>query len=88
MKTVVLAIGLVLVPAVASAKEVKNEFSVEGWSCAGCAQKTAKVLLGVKGVKSATPNLDKKVLAVAYDDEVVKASDIEAAIKKSKPGCD
>lgn len=88
MKSLLIIVALLAVPGVSHAKEVSQEFSVEGWTCAGCAKKTAKVVRVMKGVKKAETNLDKKVLVVAFDDAVVQAADIEKAIKTGKPGCD
>lgn len=84
----VVVLGALFAGGVAEAKEQTQAFSVEGWSCAGCAKKTVKLIGKLKGVSKAESDLDKKSLVVTFEDSVVKAADIEQAIKASKPGCD
>ncbi|MEK6606431.1 MAG: heavy-metal-associated domain-containing protein [Myxococcota bacterium] len=85
--TLVLGLILLVAPAAALAKEISRELAVDGWTCEGCAARTEKVVRALKGVKDAKANLDKKLVAVTYDDAQTGPDAIRAAITKAGFSC-
>lgn len=83
-----LFLAVALAPGLAFAKDQKASYSVKEWSCEGCANKGAKALKQIGGVKEVTTDLDKKELTVTFDDGKVKEAEIAAAVKKLKFNCD
>ena len=59
----------------------KETFTVQGMTCASCVATVEKVLLGQKGVKSATVNLATNTAQVAFDDTESNAQSLARAVK-------
>jgi len=77
-----LVVGMALLgPGLALAKDTSSTFAVSGWHCASCSGKTAEELKKVKGVKTVTADLDKKMVVVAYDDSQTNEKALKDAIK-------
>lgn len=85
--SVIIGVGIFLWVDAASAKEVTQDFSVQGWSCEGCCGKTEKAVQEVKGVKSAKADYEKKLVRVTFDDATAKPEAIKGAIEKAGFGC-
>lgn len=91
MKTTLFALAFastLLGTTAAFAKDQTAKYTVNEWTCAGCAKKSAKAIKQLDGVKSVDTNVDKKELTVVYDDAKLKEADIAAAVKKLKFNCD
>jgi|AKZA01.1.fsa_nt_gi copper-(or silver)-translocating P-type ATPase len=56
---------------------------IDGMTCASCASKIEKVVSKLEGTARATVNLTTEKLAVTYDPQVVKLSDIKQVIMKA-----
>jgi len=84
MKKMLLALGFVFAASgAAMAKDTQVTFAVSGWHCGGCSGKTEETLKKVKGVKSATASLDKKLVIVAFDDSLTNEKALKDAIKSA-----
>jgi P-type Cu+ transporter len=75
--------GAMLLSGAAFAADVTQTLKITGWHCEGCAGKTEAAIKSVKGVKTATADLEKKQVLITYDDAVAKKADIEAVVTKS-----
>jgi copper chaperone CopZ len=64
----------------AFAKETSTTLKVSGWSCGGCANKTAKAVKKVSGVKEAKSDKATNSITVTYDDALTTVAAIETAI--------
>ena len=60
--------------------ENKN-FSIEGMTCASCAQTIEKSINKLPGVKTATVNLATEKMTVQFDELSLTESDIKKAVR-------
>ncbi|WP_230679845.1 heavy-metal-associated domain-containing protein [Pontibacter rufus] len=60
---------------------VEETFSVEGMTCAGCANSVQKSLSKLEGVKSAEVNLAGASATVAYDPDAVTPARMQQAVE-------
>ena len=65
---------------------VKEKFVVTGMSCSACSAHVEKAVASLKGVKAAAVSLLTNSMTVQYDEAVVSAEEIIAAVKKSGYG--
>jgi copper chaperone CopZ len=79
--------AMALWAATASAKEVTQDFKVDGWNCQSCADKTVTEVRKVNGVKEAKADSKALTLTVTYDDEVIKGDAVAEAVKKAGYSC-
>jgi copper ion binding protein len=61
----------------------KTTLNLEGMSCGHCAMRVTKALEGVKGVKSASVNLDKKKVDIEFSKARVEDEILIAAVEKA-----
>lgn len=67
-----------------AAKSLKQmSFSVEGMTCASCANKVEKSLSGTTGIEEAAVNITNEKAKVSYDPEKLDLKDIKKAVEKS-----
>ncbi|MBR1777229.1 MAG: heavy metal translocating P-type ATPase [Alphaproteobacteria bacterium] len=64
----------------------KQRFNVVGMNCAACSSRVQKAVSGLNGVQEAVVNLLKNDMAVSYDDGLLSADDISAAVEKAGYG--
>ncbi len=64
----------------------KQRFNITGMSCAACASRVDKAVRALPGVAEATVNLLKNSLSVRFDEAVVSAEQIAAAVEKAGYG--
>ena len=64
----------------------KQLFNVTGMSCAACSARVNKAVSALNGVKEANVNLLKNSMVVDYDDTILSADDISAAVEKNGYG--
>jgi periplasmic mercuric ion binding protein len=83
MKPVAISLAVLLMAAVAMAKEVTTEIKVSGMTCQACAVSVQKSLEKVKGVKRAEVNSDKGLATVVYDDVQANEQQLRDAINKA-----
>ena len=62
---------------------MKQIFSVKGMSCAACSNAVEKAVKHLKPVKQAKVNLLLNILSVDYDENILSAQDIIAAVNKA-----
>ncbi|MGL6187230.1 MAG: heavy metal translocating P-type ATPase [Clostridium chrysemydis] len=63
-------------------KDIKTEsFEVTGMTCASCQARVEKVLNKIQGVDSAVVNLATEKATITYDENLVKAKDLEDKVK-------
>lgn len=84
---VAIALAFTLSSGPALAAEVTRDFQVTGWSCGGCAKKTASIVRKLPGVRAATPDVDRATLTVSFEDTAIAAADIAAAIRAAGYSC-
>lgn len=66
------------------AKHTKKEiFDIKGMNCAACSGRVQKCMDKLEGVSRADVNLLKNQMSVEYDEKIVTAADIIAAVEKS-----
>lgn len=83
MKSIAIFLGVLLVAAVAMAKEVTTEIKVSGMTCQACAVSVQKSLEKVDGVKRADVSSDKGLATVVYDDANANEQQLRDAIDKT-----
>jgi len=83
MKSIAIFLGVLLVAAVAMAKEVTTEIKVSGMTCQACAVSVQKSLEKVEGVKRADVSSDKGLATVVYDDANANEQQLRDAIDKT-----
>ena len=83
MKSIAIFLGVLLVAAVAMAKEVTTEIKVSGMTCQACAVTLQKSLEKVEGVKRADVSSDKGLATVVYDDANANEQQLRDAIDKT-----
>lgn len=59
----------------------REEFTILGLHCAGCALRAEEILKSLRGVKEAKVNLATETVLVAYDDELVQPITLSHAIQ-------
>ena len=64
----------------------KDTFDISGMSCAACSSRVQKTMDNLTGVGSAAVNLLKNSMVVEYDEKVLTADEIEAAVAKAGYG--
>ncbi|MGC6768678.1 heavy metal translocating P-type ATPase [Enterococcus sp. LJL51] len=60
---------------------VQKIYTIEGMTCASCAQTVEKAVKRLNGVEQATVNLATEKLSVSYNPEIQNSSEIAAAVK-------
>jgi Cu+-exporting ATPase len=65
---------------------VKECFSVSGMTCSACSARVEKAVAKLSGVQKVTVNLLKNDMTVEYNEAVLSAEEIIAAVKKSGYG--
>ncbi|MCH3995609.1 MAG: cation transporter [Prevotella sp.] len=80
-KMMVLMMSALLLSGAASAKVVKTTFKVGG-VCNSCKARIEKAAQSVKGVKTASWNVESKQLNLAYDNQLTTPLKVETAIAK------
>lgn len=65
----------------ASAAEQTATLKIAGWHSKGDALKTEAALKALAGVKSTTPDVPKKTIAVTFDDAAVTTAQLAKAIE-------
>ena len=83
MKSIVIFLVVLLMAAVATAKEVTIEIKVSGMTCQACAVSVQKSLEKVEGVKRADVSSDKGLATVVYDDAKANEQQLRDAIDKT-----
>jgi len=83
MKSIVIFLVVLLMAAVATAKEVTIEIKVSGMTCQACAVSVQKSLEKVEGVKRADVSSDKGLATVVYDDANANEQQLRDAIDKT-----
>ena len=83
MKSTAVFLGVLLMAAVATAKEVTTEIKVSGMTCQACAVSVQKSLEKVEGVKRADVSSDKGLAKVVYDDAKANEQQLRDAIDKT-----
>ena len=83
MKSIVIFLVVLLMAAVATAKEVTIEIKVSGMTCQACAVTLQKSLEKVEGVKRADVSSDKGLATVVYDDAKANEQQLRDAIDKT-----
>jgi len=83
MKSIVIFLVVLLMAAVATAKEVTIEIKVSGMTCQACAVSVQKSLEKVDGVKRADVSSDKGLATVVYDDANANEQQLRDAIDKT-----
>ena len=83
MKSIVIFLVVLLMAAVATAKEVTIEIKVSGMRCQACAVTLQKSLEKVEGVKRADVSSDKGLATVVYDDAKANEQQLRDAIDKT-----
>jgi mercuric ion binding protein len=83
MKSIVIFLVVLLMAAVATAKEVTIEIKVSGMTCQACAVTLQKSLEKVEGVKRADVSSDKGLATVVYDDANANEQQLRDAIDKT-----
>ena len=58
-------------------------FCVEGMMCEHCKKKVEETALSLKGVKSASVDLESKTLSVSYSPKKIEIEDIMLSIKEA-----
>ena len=74
------ALAALLLAGSAAAAEKSVTLKISGWHSKGDAYKAENAVRGVKGVKSASADPEKKVLTIVFDDAVVTQAKLENAI--------
>ena len=64
----------------------KQAFDITGMSCAACSARVDKAVAALKGVQTVSVNLLKNNMAVEYDEKLLSATDIAAAVEKAGYG--
>ncbi|MBR4126511.1 MAG: heavy-metal-associated domain-containing protein, partial [Alphaproteobacteria bacterium] len=64
----------------------KQTFDITGMSCAACSARVDKAVAALKGVQTVSVNLLKNNMAVEYDEKLLSATDIAAAVEKAGYG--
>lgn len=62
---------------------MKEQFNVEGMTCASCVAAVEKAVGKIEGVESVEVNLLTKSMNVNYDEDIVRKADIEKAVDKA-----
>jgi mercuric ion binding protein len=83
MKSTAIFLGVLLMAAVAMAKEVTTEIKVSGMTCQACTVSVQKSVEKVEGVKRADASSDKGLALVLYDDANATEQQIRDAINKT-----
>jgi mercuric ion binding protein len=83
MKSIAIFLAVLLLAAVAMAKEVTTEIKVSGMTCQACAISVQRNLEKVKGVKYAEVSSDKGIARIVYDDAQANEGQLRDAINKS-----
>jgi mercuric ion binding protein len=83
MKSIAIFLAVLLMAAVAMAKEVTTEIKVSGMTCQACAISVQKSLEKVKGVKRADVSSNKGFATVVYDDAQTSEQQLRDAIDKT-----
>ena len=83
MKSTAIFLGVLLMAAVAMAKEVTTEIKVSGMTCQACTVSVQKSVEKVEGVKRADASSDKGLALVLYDDANANEQQIRDAINKT-----
>ena len=82
-KTLIALTSMLLLGAIAMAKEATTEIKVKGMTCGSCVVTVKKALTQTKGVRSADVSLEKAQAAVVYDDTQVNEQQLREAINKT-----
>lgn len=83
MKSIAIFLAVLLLAALATAKEVTTEIKVSGMTCQACAISVQKSLEKVKGVKRADVSSDKGIAKIEYDDAQANEQQLRDAINKT-----
>jgi len=83
MKSTAIFLGVLLMAAVAMAKEVTTEIKVSGMTCQACTVSVQKSVEKVQGAKRADASSDKGLALVLYDDANANEQQIRDAINKT-----
>jgi len=67
-------------------KLTKEEITVTGMHCRGCAERVSKVLSGLEGVRSTDVSLDEQQAVVTYDEDQTGFSQMKEAVEKAGYG--
>ena len=73
-------IAALLFAGAASAAEHVSTLKIGGWHSKGDALKTQLAVQGVKGVKSANPDVPKKTLVVTFEETQATQAQVEKAV--------
>lgn len=86
---VVLALATLLGGAgVAWARPRAEVLSVEGWGCDRCAKRTEEVIRALPGVLEVAADVQRKRLAIRYEDTQIKLADIRKAVQTAGFSCE
>ena len=83
MKSIAIFLAVLLLAALAMAKDVTTEIRVSGMTCQACAISVQKSLEKVKGVKHADVSSDKGTAKIEYDDAQANEQQLRDAINKT-----
>ena len=83
MKSTAIFLGVLLMAAVAMAKEVTTEIKVSHMTCQACTVSVQKSVEKVQGAKRADASSDKGLALVLYDDANANEQQIRDAINKT-----
>ena len=83
MKSIAIFLAVLLLAALAMAKEVTTEIKVSGMTCQACAISVQKSLEKVKGVKRAEVSSDRGIAKIEYDDAQASEQQLRDAINKT-----
>ncbi len=65
-------------------KELKKiTFSVEGMTCASCAQQVEKTLASAEGIEEASVNINNEKGTISYDPDIFDYADLEQLVEQS-----
>lgn len=64
-------------------KLTKEQITVTGMHCSGCAERVSKVLHDLEGVRSAEVSLDQEQAKVTYDEDHVEFPQMREAIEQA-----
>lgn len=64
----------------------KEQFTITGMTCSACSSRVEKAVAALDGVSDVNVNLLKNSMAVSFDDGVISAGDISAAVVKAGYG--